>query len=371
MVSFTFPLSVHANAGEGVDGLESTACPPLELVKLITNSSMDDSQTIKYAYVDSTNRDLTLFPSGNAYTLFLTNPIKSIVRIDLVAAKVPNTMYNITDGKNFLTINSQNVSIAPGYYSADALADALVNASGDALAMDFSCSEGKYIFSNVSSSFTLKANTLEAQKTLGLTSVTSAPASENPVYALDPTYGPLQIAKSTRIIDLSTNEYVFLDIQEFRSTSILDAKKLVGGTTEGSSMRSSFGMIPLDVPGGSIKNFKETSDYKQYVEYDYPIVKLDRLTVRWVDKKGQMISFNGFENNAFTLRFRCVYNKPEPELPPVPAFDLKRYLETVVPPPPPPKKTAWGRWFLILIICVLGVLLIKRTRVAPINEQPL
>jgi hypothetical protein len=338
----------------------------------ITNRSMDDSQTIKYAYVDSTNRDLTLFPSGNAYTLFLTNPIKSIVRIDLVAAKVPNTMYNVSDGKNFLTINnSQNVSIAPGYYSADGLTDAIVSASGGAIGMAFLCSEGKYMFSSTSP-FSLTANTPEAQKTMGFTSLSSGPASGNPVYALDPTYGPLQIAKSTNIIDLSTNEYVFLDIQEFRSTSILDAKKLVGGTTEGSSMRSSFGMIPLDVPGGLIKNFKETSDYKQYVEYDYPIVKIDRLTVRWVDKKGQIISFNGFENNAFTLRFRCVYDKPEPELPPLPAFDLKRYLETVVPPPPPPpKKTAWGRWFLILIICVLGFLLIKKTRVAPINEQPL
>jgi len=332
---------------------------------------MDDSQLVKYAYVDSTNRDFGLFPSGNAYTLFLTNPIRSIVRIDLVAAKVPNTMYNVNSGQNFLSVNSQNVSIAPGYYDGCGLSCAIVNSSGSAIGMDFLINEGKFIFSSSSPGVTITPST-EAQKLLGFSgSQTLTAASANPVYALDPFYGPLYIFKSMTIIDLSTNEYVFLDIQEFRSTSILDAKKLVGATTDGSSMRSSFGMIPMDVAGGYIKNFKETSDYKQYVEYDYPIVKLDRLTVRWIDKKGQLVNFNGFENNAFTLRFRCVYDKPEPPLPPLPAFDLKRYLEAIPPPPPPPpQKTAWGRWFLILIIAALGFLLLKKTRAVPINEQP-
>jgi len=328
---------------------------------------MDDSQTVKYLYADSTNRDLALYPSGNAYTLFLTNPVKSIVRIDLVAAKVPNTMYNVSKGSNFMNFNSQAVSIDPGYYSASGLASALMSASGSAFAMDFLCNEGLFIFSS-SLAFTITANTPEAIKTLGLTSVTSGAASANPVYALDPVYGPLQIAKSTTIVDLSTNEYVFLDIQELRTTSVLDAKKLVGATTDGSSMRNSFGMIPMDVQGGLIKNFKEESDFRQYIEYDYPVVKLDRVTVRWVDKSGQLISFNGFENNAFTLRFTCVYDKPQPELPPLPAFDLKRYLETAMPPPPPKvKKTAWGRWVFIAIIAVLGFLLLKKTRVEPVT----
>jgi hypothetical protein len=147
---------------------------------------------------------------------------------------------------------------------------------------------------------------------------------------------------------------VFLDIQEFRTTSVLDAKKLVNGTTEGSSIRSSFGMIPMDVPGGSIKNFKETSDYKQYVEYDYPIVKLDRLTVRWVDKNGQLLNFNGFENNAFTLRFKCVFNKPQPPSPPLQDVQIQRIVDAMMHAPPPPKpeepKRAFGRWVLLVLV---------------------
>jgi hypothetical protein len=334
---------------------------------------MDDSQITKYVYADSTNRDTALYPSGNAYTLFLTNSVKSIVRVDLVAAKVPNTSYNVTDGNNFININITSVSISPGYYSGCGLATALVSASGNIINVDFLPNEGKFLFSSSIENFTISA-TIEAQRTLGIAQNTppAQSASSYPVYANDPAYAGMYLTKSRTIVDLSTHEYIFLDIQELRSTSVIDAKKLALGmmssnvfyqTTDGSSIRNSFGMVPMDVPGGSIKNFKEESDFRQYIEYDYPVVKLDRLTVRWVDKNGDLVVFNGYENNAFTLRLTCVYDKPEPPLPPLPAFDLKRYLEAIPPPPPPPpKKTAWGRWFLLLIIGVLGFLLLKKSR---------
>ena len=334
---------------------------------------MDDSQVIKYAYADSTNRDVTIYPSGSEYTLHLTNPIKNIVRIDLVAAKVPNTMYNVTSGNNFVSIDSTDVSIAPGYYSANGLANAIMNSSGNAITMDFLCDEGKYLFSGPSP-FTIHARTAEAKRMLGLTTVTSFPASSSNVYALDPTYGSLEIAKSTSIIDLAVNEYVFLDIQEFRTTSVLDAKKLINGTTEGSSIRSSFGMIPMDVPGGSIKNYKETSDYKQYVEYDYPIVKLDRLTVRWIDKNGRLLDFNGFENNAFTLRFKCIFVKPDPPPPPLRDVELDRIVDALQhappPPKPPPEKQAWGRWVILLIVIFCLIVYVGYVRVIkPLQEK--
>jgi len=334
---------------------------------------MDDSKVIKYVYADSTNRDTSLYSSGSEYTLFLTNPVKSIVRIDLVAAKVPNTMYNVTNGNNFVSISGTDVSIAPGYYSANGLASAIVNASGENINIDFLCDEGKFLFSNTTS-FTVTAHTTEAKKVLGLTSVTSYAASTSNVYMNDPTYGSLQIAKSDQIIDLSVNEYVFLDIQEFRTTSVLDAKKLVNGTTEGSSIRSSFGMIPMDVPGGSIKNFKETSDYKQYVEYDYPIVKLDRLTVRWVDKNGQLLNFNGFENNAFTLRFKCVFVKPDPPPPPLRDVELDRIVDALQhappPPKPPPEKQLLGRWVIVILVLLVIVLYLGYIRIIkPLNEK--
>jgi hypothetical protein len=41
-------------------------------------------------YVDSNNRNQTLFPNSNSYTLFLTTPIHNISKVELVSAMLPN-----------------------------------------------------------------------------------------------------------------------------------------------------------------------------------------------------------------------------------------------------------------------------------------
>ncbi len=329
----------------------------------------DDSQPVKYVYVDSTNRDVTIYPHGNSYVLHLTAPLHSVVQVDLVAAKVPNTMYNLTNGSNvFIFTNSNtgattNVSISPGYYSACGLTQALVNAAGCSLfCMDFLQDEGRYLFSS-NIQFTIEGTTSEIRSMLGLDpgAHSSFYSSTSPVYANDTNYQGRWLYKSTKIIDLSKNEYIFLDIDELRTTSVIDAKKLVGatGTTEGATMRSTFGQVPMDVPSGSIKNFKETSDYKQFVQFTTPIPKLQRLTVRWVDHQGQLINFQSYNNNAFTLRFHCEYQKVPDPTPPLQDVEIKRIVEALtfqVPKKPeePRRKIPWWILFLIFVSVVVA-----------------
>lgn len=325
----------------------------------------DDSQRVKYVFADSTNRDTTLYPYGNAFTLHLTNPLHSIIQVDLVAAKVPNTMYNLTNGSNVLewtnTSNAlapvqSNVSIPTGYYSAYGLAHALANAAGFLFCVDFIESEGKFLFSSNATSFTIQGRSSEIRTMLGINSGVhnSFWYSTSDVYAKDPKYFGRSLFKTTRIADLSTNEYVFLDIEELRTTSVLDAKKLIQGTTEGSSIRSTFGMIPLDVTAGTIKNYKETTDYKQYILYNTPIPKIDRLTVRWVDRSGIPLNFQGFEHNAFTLRIHCEYREPPPPPPPLQDVEIQRIVDALQHAPPPPKppeeKQVFGRWVIVILI---------------------
>ena len=341
----------------------------------------DDSQRVKYVFADSTNRDTTFYTSGNSYTLHLTNPVHSIIQVDLVAAKVPNTMYNLTNGSNVLvfTANSSvtsNVSIPPGYYSAAGLAQALANASGFVFCVDFIESEGKFLFSSNVASFTIEGTTNQIRTMLGIDDgpQSSFWYSTSPVYAIDPTYSGRSLYKTTRISDLSTNEYVFLDIEELRTTSVLDAKKLIQGTTEGSSIRSTFGMIPLDVNSGCIKNYKETTDYKQYIIYNTPIPKIDRLTVRWVDRSGNLLNFQGFEKNAFTLRVHCEYREPPPPTPPLQDVQIQRIVDALQhappPPKPPPEKQMLGRWVIVLLVLLVIVLYLGYLRIIkPLNEK--
>jgi len=316
----------------------------------------DDSQRVKYVYVDSSSRDTTLYPSGNTYTLHLTAPLHSVVRVDLVNAKVPNTLYNITAGTNIFTFKSVQYSIAPGYYSSQGLASALTKTTGGTLlTVTYLTDEGRFVFT-ASASFTMTANTLELQRALGVAAgtLTSFTAASSPIYVNDPTYTGLNMYKSTTLVMLSVTEYVFLDIEELRTTSVLDAKKLINGTTDGSTIRSTFGMVPLDVSSGSIKNFKEGSDYKQYLDYDTPIPKIQRLTVRWLNNKGIPVDFQGFNNNAFTLRVHCEYKEPPPPTPPLQDVQIQRIIDamSMIPPPPKPEpeKRAFGRWVIVVLI---------------------
>ena len=87
-----------------------------------TGKSSGHEKNSVLLFADSRNRDLTLYPSGNSYVLHLTTPVKNIERVDLVSARVPNTIPNLSRGSTVLSINSSNVSLNTGFYSVYGLA---------------------------------------------------------------------------------------------------------------------------------------------------------------------------------------------------------------------------------------------------------
>lgn len=309
-----------------------------------------------YVYADSTNRDTTLYPSGNAFTLHLTTPVQQITAVDLISAKVPNAFYNLTSGSNVFQVGSTLFSLAPGFYSACGLAEAITNATGKSIQVDFESDEGKFVFS-ATGSFSLEVLSDELQRMTGLGAQVymSVLGSTLAPYVLDPYYASRQLIKSVSVINLATNEFVFLDIDELRSVQMVDSKSLVSETFAGTTIRSTFGMIPMDVASGSIKHFKQQTDYKLRITFDTPISKISRLTIRWLDKDGQLLNFQGFDNTAFVLRFEVLKPKePEPEkTPDLTELQVQRMIEAMLPPPQEPPKKGVPRIFLYLLAIVL------------------
>jgi hypothetical protein len=242
-------------------------------------------------YVDSSNRDTTLYPKGSEYTLHLTHPVKNISRVDLVAAKVPNSMYNITGTGRVLTFAGRDIYLKPGFYSAWSLAESLGVTYVEPL--------GKFYFWSASGPFTVTPRTAEMARLLGFTNGTeynSAACADDPVYSAEPGHFVL----SASVVDTSVNEFVFLDILELRTPCTLDAKSLADTST---TARNSFAVIPMDVDSGKVKSFKSNTDFESSVTYPQPIEKLSRLTVRWLNAKGELLDFQGLEDNSFILRF--------------------------------------------------------------------
>ena len=309
-------------------------------------------------YVDSRQRDTTQFPSGNSYTLFLQTPIRNIDRVDLVSAKIPNTVYNLTTSSNVLQFSgTSNVFFNPGFYSTSSLVDTFNGSSQVSnVAMTYLDAEGRFIFTGNVSSVTTLTQEIAGILGLPLGTTTSSPIATNVVYrGLFPTANAYIV--SSNIVSLEVNDYIWLDIEEFRTSLTTDARKLVLNpqgvyTTTSNTSARSFAIIPLDVPSGGIKAFKEETDYRVSVEFPSYLDSLDRLTISWLDRDGVPLDFRGLDTNSFTLRLHTVHIPVTPERP-------------VSLPPPVPfgkdnQKIVWGATLALVIGLMLIILAGKK-----------
>jgi hypothetical protein len=291
-------------------------------------------------YVDSRRRS-ELY--GNSYTLFIQNPLKNVTKVELVSATIPNTIYNITNGENIFSINdTTNCSIANGFYSSSSLVDAIKKSTTENVQFSFLCEEGKFIFYSPDE-FTLNVYSTEFSLITGIgSSVSNLATTSNGVYSSS--YLGNQFVKSSSVANFKTyGEYIYLDIDELRRPHSIDAVNNVYN----SQSSTIFAILPLDVSSGCIKTFKEHTDYKIEVEYPKPIDQIDRLTVRWLDYNGNIVNFNGVDENALILRF----------------YEEQIRQEDVTKPEPipvklnhPDKKTV----FVMLVFAIIFILFIKR-----------
>lgn len=326
-------------------------------------------ETTRTIFVDSKNRDVHVFPSGNSYVLHLTTPIKNVSRVDLVSARVPNTMYNLTNGSNVISTSTSNLSLNQGFYSVYTLASSITDAG---VTLDYLPEEGHFIFSGASS-FTIKIQSVELAKMLGLANQTVYTATGATI--LDPNYAGSYILKSVTLVDLSLNEYVFLDIDELRTPWNLDAKSMdsTKGTFSGTNATRMFAPIIMDVGSGCVKNFHENKDYVVSAFYPEPIGVLQRLTVNWYDKDGTPLDFRGWNTNAFVLRLHVIENEDRrlPPPPPLQDVEIKRIVEAMtfaIPKKERPEPKVKIQWWLIALI-ILGSIFVYKTFVAAAPVQ--
>lgn len=293
----------------------------------------------KEIYLDSRKRNE---PYGNTYVLHLQEPLKNVEKVELVAATIPNTIYNITNGSNIFSISGSNCSVANGFYSSSSIVSAITNSTlPSSVKFVFLNEEGKFMFYG-DSSFDLVVYSEEFKKITGFENESSQIAS-NDTGIYSQTYIGKDFIKSNVVANFKTlGEYVHLDITELRRPFSIDAISNVY-TSQSST---TFAIIPMDVSSGCIKTFKEQTDYKIQVEYPKPIDQIDRLTVNWRDFYGNLLNFNGVDENSILLRF---YEKPT----------IAQILEPISVPTQistnPDKKTV----FVMLVFALFFILFIK------------
>lgn len=287
-------------------------------------------------YVDSNQRDVAMYPTGSSYTLHLPQVIRNITKVDLVSAFIPNTMYNLTVSNAF-QVDSTTIYFNPGFYTTCSITstfNSTLQVPAVTATMAYLASEGRFIWYGSFSSITILTNEFAQLVGLPLGTTAAQSISSNPVYSkLYPT--ATNYVKSRNVISLGVNEYIWLDIAEFRTPLTTDARQLIKQsygqyTTSGNTAATSFALVPMDVNSGSFKAFKENEDYRISVEFPSRIESLDRLTINWRDRNGQVLNFNGLETNSLAIRLHTIVVPTEPEriesLPPPVAMDDKRKI---------------------------------------------
>jgi len=278
-----------------------------------------------YLVVNSNLRDTTLYPSGNSYTMHLTNPIHDVTRVELVQASVPNVIQNLPDGANVISLDGSTFSLPNGFYSANGLAAEVQNAIEPVtnVSVTYLSNEGKYLLSrpttDPSGNFTLTLSSTLATL-MGFTSTsagTSASvANQTPpttfnLYANNDRYQNTTFLKSDQLVDLTADNYIFLDVAELNTSRMQQAQKIETNSFSTSTSQNNFGPIVLDVSSGAIKHFSETSDYIYAVDYYPPISQLSRVTVRWRKTDGTPINFQGLNENSFMLKVTSKFRKDD------------------------------------------------------------
>jgi len=182
-------------------------------------------EDVSLLFVDSKNRDQTLYPSGNSYTLHLTTPIRNITRVDLVSAKIPNTTYNLTATSNIVINGTSNILMVPGFYSTTSFCNEFNNSNQSTTRVNYSAAEGRFIF--YSPTLSSLSTSGQLANMIGIVSASSFAASSNQVYSTNVVYSGMNLVKSSNVVDLSTNDYVWLDVDELRCQTTIDAKRII------------------------------------------------------------------------------------------------------------------------------------------------
>lgn len=108
----------------------------IEDVDFMLENSVQDSLTI---FVDSGDRDKSLYESPSSYTVFFDRPVRNVFGIEILDATIPVTAYNVDETNNVLALSS--VYQTPGVNFADFKASFVILQNCNTFFNNFSSNE--------------------------------------------------------------------------------------------------------------------------------------------------------------------------------------------------------------------------------------
>ena len=209
---------------------------------------------------------------------YLTQPIKGIVRADLVSATVSRTIPTVVDGE-YITIDGRTIHVPQGFYDQSTLITYL---SGWNMSEFTITRDPVSYFTKVVITAGAISNVLDGTSNV-FTILGFTPGKTYSSSLFDEVTREYYFQGEGPGITLPTQ--VFLDIEELRHPF----------------MNGYFATFPLDTPLGGTKVFNESSDLMCTVKYPQPLDTIHRITPRWFDEYRTPLQISG----DFLLRVYC------------------------------------------------------------------
>ena len=274
--------------------------------------------------VDSRDRDPNV--SANNYVMYLTEPVRQIKEVIIRDIQVPNSTYNVVDGKNEFQILTPlplgvNVTVSPGSYSGLDLATHIFNITTSLVETDpnwnvvYDTGSKKFIFTQGTPfSVQFVTGSEDLADTMGFNTLGPfSSATVTPTYYGNDITLQTNFLPSDRIANLVKDKYFYLAIEELSDPRVqtakrpdytLDVNNLSQGF-EGNNLSRIFGKVPVYAGPGNDVFFDRNSTFKLVRSYMSPLSSLSRLSIKWMDYAGTLIEFNGLDENSFTLELVC------------------------------------------------------------------
>lgn len=203
----------------------------------------------------------------------ITAPAGYRLLIGLTNLTMPNTMYNITDNNNTITINSVTTTIPNGNYSADGLATKIQDTVSEISTCSFDAVNNVFTFT-FTGSYVFNSSTMERQ--LGLRN--QLPTSSVTSYT------------ATNVCDLGGVTNIYIRIRNLTMNN-LDSR--------GKSSNIVASLVNNTNYGGYI--FYVPPEVLYYMIHEHNVSHLD---IELSDQQGNLIDLNGADfNMTFTIHY--------------------------------------------------------------------
>ena len=246
----------------------------------VTHGSIHDTEVIC-----SEDRNMQSYKNPNQYVVKLKDVYKNVTSVTLISACIPNSAYLINDRNNLLHISTSDknicLEITSGDYNETELAQHITDIT------DMNDVGLKILYDSVTHKFTIENNSMDT------------------IYLL---FGNCEQTRSIRkVLGFLQEDYCIENNKSLEAPSksclqpdclsILRIRELENIRSNSTPIDRAYAVIPMNAEHNKNVHIHADRCCSPFIKYfNPPLARLDRFTIEFLDKKGNLVNFEGLEH---------------------------------------------------------------------------